>query len=177
MDTRARWMMMLSALGALAGGACGGAHATAPGSAAATRPLSVPLMLRADGGEAEVRRGGGDWQPLEKGKPEGLASEVRAGMTVGKVNAILRRYYEDVGLWETPGWGLGYELGLSLPPDWVGEFYFNVRDDQYLDRVFEENMVTNYESIFNTALIDTVVFERDGVRILGRTPREIFSVG
>src|SRR5262249_3250323 len=65
---------------------------------------------------------------------EVMRTEVRAGMTVGKVIAILRRYYEDAGLRDVPGWALGYELGLSLPPDWVGEFYFHVHDDKYLDR-------------------------------------------
>jgi Xaa-Pro aminopeptidase len=102
--------------------------------------------------------------------------QVKAGMTVGEVNGLLRRYYEEVGLWDTPGWALGYELGLSLPPDWVGEFYFNVRDDKYLDRVFEESMVTNFESMFNTPLIDTLVYERDRTRILSRTPFDVDSV-
>lgn len=99
-----------------------------------------------------------------------FAREVRAGMTVGQVNAIMRRYYEGVGLWNEPGWGLGYELGLSLPPDWVGEFYFNVRDERWLDRVFEESMVTNYESMFNTWLVDTCVYRRTGAPFLSKTP-------
>jgi Xaa-Pro aminopeptidase len=105
-----------------------------------------------------------------------LRNEVKAGMTVREVNAVLRRYYEAVGLWDTPGWALGYELGLSLPPDWVGEFYFHVRDDKYLDRVFEENMVTNFESLFNTWLIDTLVYQRDGTRLLSKLPLELFAV-
>jgi Xaa-Pro aminopeptidase len=125
----------------------------------------------------DVPEGLVDRTRLAAGAFDVMVDEVRAGMTVGEVNAILRRYYEDVGLWETPGWGLGYELGISLPPDWVGEFYFNVRDDKYLDRVFEENMVTNYESVFNTALIDTLVYERDRTRILSRIPLQTFSVG
>ena len=94
-------------------------------------------------------------------------------MTVAEVNSRLRQYYEEVGLWGQPGWALGYELGLSLPPDWVGEFYFHLADDKYLDRVFEENMVTNFESLFNTWLIDTCVYERDGTRVLSQTPLEI----
>jgi Xaa-Pro aminopeptidase len=103
--------------------------------------------------------------------------DVRAGMTVGEVNAILRRYYDDVGLWrESEGWALGYELGLSLPPDWVGDFYFNVGDDKYLDRVFEENMVTNFESEFDTALIDTIVYGREGSRVLSKTQRALIAV-
>jgi Xaa-Pro aminopeptidase len=106
-----------------------------------------------------------------------MRKEVRAGMTVGEVNQVLRRYYQEVGLWNTPGWALGYELGLSLPPDWVGEFYFNFRDDKYLDRVFEENMVTNFESLFSTWFVDTCVYERTGTRFMSRFPLELIAVG
>lgn len=107
-----------------------------------------------------------------------IASEVKAGMTVREVNDRLRRYYEDVGIWtENEGWALGYELGLSFPPDWVGDFYFHLGDDKYLDRVFEENMVTNFESLFNTALIDTLIYGKDGTRLLSSTPRELIAVG
>jgi len=102
-------------------------------------------------------------------------SDVKSGMTVSEVIAVLRAYYEDVGLWGTPGWMLGYELGLSLPPDWVGDFYFNLADTQYLDRVFEENMVTNFESIFSTSLIDTLVYGRDGTRVLSDVPITLFA--
>ena len=107
-----------------------------------------------------------------------IAADVKAGMTVAEVNDVLRAYYVETGLWsETEGWGLGYELGLSLPPDWVGDFYFHLGDDRYLDRVFEENMVTNYESLFHTHLIDTLVYGRDGTRVLSRTPRELIATG
>ena len=106
-----------------------------------------------------------------------IRDEIRAGMTVREVNQRLRRYYEDVGIWsETDGWGLGYELGLSFPPDWVGDFYFHLGDDKYLDRVFVENMVTNYESLFNTALIDTLIYKYDETRVLSKTPRELIVV-
>jgi hypothetical protein len=71
---------------------------------------------------------------------------------------------------------LGYELGLSLPPDWVGEFYFNVRDDKWLDRVFEENMVTNYESLFSTWLVDTCVYGKSGARFMSNIPLKLFTV-
>ncbi|MHB1218810.1 MAG: M24 family metallopeptidase [Alphaproteobacteria bacterium] len=102
-----------------------------------------------------------------------IRTEVKSGMTVAEAIKILRRYYEDVGLWDQPGWGLGYELGISLPPDWVGEFYYNVRDTKYLDRVFEPNMVTNFESNFDTGLIDTVVYTPQGTRVLSDVPLEL----
>jgi Xaa-Pro aminopeptidase len=109
---------------------------------------------------------------------EVIASEVKAGMTVREVKRLLRAYYQEVGIWtETDGWGLGYELGWSLPPDWVGDFYFHLGDDKYLDRVFEENMVTNFESLFDTQLIDTCIYGREGTKILSKTPMELFAIG
>jgi Xaa-Pro aminopeptidase len=101
---------------------------------------------------------------------------VKAGMTVRDVNAILRTYLESVGLWDEPGWALGYELGISMPPDWVGEFYFNARDDKYLDRVLEENMVTNFESLFGTWLVDTCVYEKSGTRFMSKIPLDLIAV-
>ncbi len=120
---------------------------------------------------AQVRRAAGAFDVF--------ASEVRAGMSVREVASVMRRYYESVGLWGQPGWGLGYELGLSLPPDWVGEFYFNIRDENpaLLDRVFEENMVTNYESMFNTWLVDTCIYTKTGAPFLSKTPLELQGVG
>jgi Xaa-Pro aminopeptidase len=99
-----------------------------------------------------------------------ITEELHAGMTVGEVNRRLKSYYDGVGLSVDEGWALGYELGLSLPPDWVGDFYFHMADDRYLDRVFEPGMVTNFESLFDTALIETMVWQEDGVRLLGTTP-------
>jgi Xaa-Pro aminopeptidase len=101
---------------------------------------------------------------------------VKAGMTVREVNAVLRNYLEGVGLWDEPGWALGYELGISLPPDWVGEFYFHSRDDKYLDRVFEPSMVTNFESLFGTWLVDTCVYEKSATRFMSEQPLDLIAV-
>jgi Xaa-Pro aminopeptidase len=103
-------------------------------------------------------------------------STVKAGMTVFEVNKLLRYYLESVGLWDEPGWALGYELGISLPPDWVGEFYFHARDDKYLDRVFEANMVTNFESLFGTWLVDTCVYGQLETRFMSKVPLDVIAV-
>ena len=65
---------------------------------------------------------------------------------------------------------------MSFPPDWVGDFYFHLGDDRWLDRVFEENMVTNFESLFSTALIDMLVYGQDGTRVLSDIPLELLVV-
>jgi hypothetical protein len=44
-------------------------------------------------------------------------------------------------------------------------------EQKYLDRVFEDNMVTNFESIFSTWLVDTCVYERTGARFMGTPSR------
>ena len=36
----------------------------------------------------------------------------------------------------------------ALPPDWCGDFWFYVSNEEADERVFETNMVTNYENRF-----------------------------
>jgi hypothetical protein len=107
-----------------------------------------------------------------------IREKIKAGMTVREFSRILKKYYEEVGLWNLDGWALGYELGLSLPPDWVGEFFFSLhdQDEKYLDRVFEEGMVTNFESFYNTALVDTLVYEKERTRTLSKIPNELIVI-
>ena len=107
---------------------------------------------------------------------EVIRNDIKTGMTVGEVIKILREYYMSTDLWKIEGWALGYELGLSLPPDWVGDFYFCLTDENYLDRVFEDGMVTNFESFFNAALIDTIVYKKEGLRTLSKIPAELITI-
>jgi Xaa-Pro aminopeptidase len=94
------------------------------------------------------------------------------GVSVAEVQRTLRSYYQDTGLWERRGWLGGYELGIAFPPDWVGEWIFSV-DDADSDDVFEDGLVTNYESRAGLALIDTFVVGPGGTERLSSVPREI----
>ncbi|GAB2449776.1 ectoine hydrolase DoeA [Nocardioides hungaricus] len=106
-----------------------------------------------------------------------LRARASAGTPVREVNAALREYYREVGLWDLRGdtWIGGYELGLSFPPDWVGDWIFTVADEE-TDEVFEAGMVTNFESIVHFSLIDTLVYEEDGARTLSSLPHELIVV-
>jgi len=106
-----------------------------------------------------------------------IREKTRAGIALREFSRIMQDYYKSAGLWDAAGWALGYELGLSFPPDWVGEFFFDIRDAQDLDRIFEEHMVTNFESFFNTTLIDTIVWETSGARTLSTTHDGIMAIG
>jgi hypothetical protein len=84
--------------------------------------------------------------------------------------ARTRAYYEEVGIWSDAGWVGGYELGLAFPPDWVGNFVYEMSDTDS-DRVFEPGTIVNFESQFFaprmsgiTYYVDTLLFKEDGAR-------------
>jgi Xaa-Pro aminopeptidase len=106
-----------------------------------------------------------------------LCEAAKAGTSVRDVNRRLREYYKETGLWELKGdkWIGGYELGISFPPDWVGEWHFTVADEDP-DGVFEDGMVTNFESIFQVPVIDTLVYGPEGARALSSVPYELVQV-
>jgi len=105
-----------------------------------------------------------------------VAATARAGCRVADLNRELRDYYRDAGLDLQAGWAIGYELGITFPPDWVDEFNFSY-DIEDTDQVFEDGLVCNFESLFSTYLIDTFVVEKEGARFLSNTPLELLTVG
>ncbi len=107
-----------------------------------------------------------------------LHKNLHANMTVRDVIGIMRPELERLDLMKEDGWLLSYELGLSLPNDWVGEFYWTLfdTDPQYIDRVIPENFVSNMEILFNTAMIDTLIWHKDGIEDPTKTPRKLFEL-
>lgn len=103
-----------------------------------------------------------------------LESMAKAGTHIPEVCRALRSYYEEVDIWELKAWVGGYELGIAFPPDWVGEFLWTV--DEETEGIFLENEVTNFESILNTILIDTFVYEKEGARRLSMIEPELIVV-
>ena len=96
-----------------------------------------------------------------------LESTAKVGVPFRDVHRALREYYAEAGV---AGWAGGYELGVSLMPDWVGEFNWTIEDDE-TDAVIEAGLVTNYETGALLAMVDTVVFEETGPRFLSALPR------
>ena len=86
--------------------------------------------------------------------------------------------------------GFGYDLGISFPPDWVGPFVWSFGrandgdtfsviglGDNPDDWVFQERMVTNYESGVGMGWsVQSVVFEQEEARLLSKLPIEIAVV-
>lgn len=114
------------------------------------------------------RKAGGAFEILEE--------SVAPGVPVAEVNRRLREYYREAGIWELRRWVGGYELGISFPPDWVGEWTFTAEEEQP-EGHFEEGFVSNFESVLESAgVIETFVVERGGAKVLGKLPRELIAV-
>jgi Xaa-Pro aminopeptidase len=106
---------------------------------------------------------------------EVLAATARVGMPFRDLHRVLREYYRDAGVSDSDFFAGGYELGISFPPDWVGEFCWSIHDDE-TDAVIEPGLVTNVESCVFLAMVDTVVFEEPAARMLSKVPRELLVI-
>ena len=102
--------------------------------------------------------------------------ESRAGQPFGQLKASLRDYFIAQGLDEHEFFAGGYEMGLSLPPDWVGEFFWSAHDSDD-EALIPEGLVTNFESCAFVEVVDTVVFEAGGTRTLSSLPTDVLLAG
>ncbi|MEE9597040.1 MAG: Xaa-Pro peptidase family protein [Acidiferrobacterales bacterium] len=108
---------------------------------------------------------------------------LRPNLPVAELVRTTREYYEDMGIWSDAGWVGGYELGIAFPPDWVGNFVYEMSDVDS-DRIFEPGAVVNFESQFFsprmsgiTYYIDTLLFKQGSATLPIRAPRRLVSVG
>ncbi|WP_397544330.1 M24 family metallopeptidase [Roseovarius salis] len=109
-----------------------------------------------------------DYHNLSSGVFDVIDSILRPGLPVAELVSATRAYYEDVGIWSDAGWVGGYELGLAFPPDWVGNYVYEMSDTD-TDRVLAPGTIVNFESQFFaprmsgiTYYIDTLLFKEDG---------------
>jgi Xaa-Pro dipeptidase len=103
------------------------------------------------------------------------------------VREVLERavsYYKDAGIWDlrAAGTPFGYEMGLSFPPDWVGNFRYSIAVDPG-DQSFGPGTVVNHEAQFfmpdlrgYSVIIDTLVFSESEASWTSNVPRELIVV-
>jgi len=113
---------------------------------------------------------------------EVIGDLIRPNLPVSEFNQKMKAYYEEAGILQDSWWVGGYELGIAFPPDWVGEFVY----DMYLDagdQLFVPGTVVNYESNFYlphkagvSYQINTLVFTEKQARILGEIPNELIVI-
>jgi Xaa-Pro dipeptidase len=101
-----------------------------------------------------------------------FCDQARPGRQVEDVRKAMKAWQEDAGISQIPSWCGGYDLGLAFPPDWVGPWKFDFGEPEP-GKVFEAGMVTNFECLFGTLLVDTIIYAEDGNRVLSDVPREL----
>lgn len=113
---------------------------------------------------------------------EVISDMLRPNLPVAELVAKTREYYDEVGIWSDAGWVGGYELGIGFPPDWVGNYVYEMSDTD-TDKVFEPNTVVNFESQFFspnmsgiTYFIDTLLFKKDIAVQPVKAPLELIIV-
>lgn len=99
------------------------------------------------------------------------------GTPVRDLNQALKDYYIEQGVWHLNSqyWVGGYELGISFPPDWVGDWLYTVNSEN-APGLIEEGLVTNFESIIGLGILDTIVYQAAGTRTLSTIPHQIMAV-
>ena len=123
-----------------------------------------------------------DYHDKSSGVFDVIASILKPGLTVGELVRTARQYYEEVGIWSDAGWVGGYELGLSFPPDWVGNFVYEMSDTDS-EREFGPRTCVNFESQFFsprmagiTYYICTLLFKEEVAELPIKAPRRLIVI-
>lgn len=103
-----------------------------------------------------------------------LQDVAKAGTSVSEICRALKTYYMDVGIWDLREWCGGIELGISFPPDWVGEAVWDVEEET--EGIFLENEITYYFGALNTLYCDVYVIEKECARRLSKIPLELIVI-
>jgi Xaa-Pro aminopeptidase len=105
-----------------------------------------------------------DYHRRAAGVFEVIDEILRPDLPVAELVARTRAYYEEAGIWSDAAWVGGYELGIAFPPDWVGNYVYEMTDVTS-ERILEPGTVVNFESQFFaprlsgiTYYIDTLLF-------------------
>lgn len=114
-----------------------------------------------------------------------VIEEVKPGDPGERVVEVARAYLASVGLAEY-GWFVGgYDLGIAVPPDWVGHTYLNGLNFERADLVV--GSVFNFENVMDvfkgwrggtgSQNVDTFVMTETGLRMLSKLGHEIIVLG
>ena len=106
-----------------------------------------------------------------------LGGLIRPNLPIRELYETMRAYYDEIGIWQDRGFIGGYEMGIAFPPDWVGNFIYDVNGGENIDRVFEPGTVVNYENQFFLPrrvglyfMIETLAFLDDEARLMSTVP-------
>ena len=123
-----------------------------------------------------------DYHDRSAGVFDVIGKILKPGLMVGELVTAARDYYDEAGIWSDAGWVGGYELGIGFPPDWVGNFVYEMSDDES-EKIFEPRTCVNFESQFFsprmsgiTYYICTLLFKEDHAGMPVQAPRKLVVI-
>ena len=123
-----------------------------------------------------------DYHNKSSGVFDVIASILKPDLTVGELVRVTLAYYQEMGIWSDAGWVGGYELGIGFPPDWVGNFVYEMSHTDS-EKVFESGTCVNFESQFFsprmagiTYYICTLLFKDDIAEMPVKAPRHLVVI-
>jgi len=116
---------------------------------------------------------------------DAILAAIKPGDSWRKVAQVGDQYIDEMGLRQYTWWAGGYALGIAVPPDWVGSFFADPRED-IPDQPLQPGMVFNYENQFDVwedwpggsgaAYIETLLVTDRGLEVLSKLPRHLVTV-
>jgi Xaa-Pro dipeptidase len=111
-----------------------------------------------------------------------VADLLRPDLPIRELLKTVEAHYNETGLLGDEWWIGGYELGIAFPPDWVGEFSYELGTDPG-DETFRAGDVANYEANFYlpegkglVLCINTMAFDHERAGFLQSTPLDLAVV-
>ena len=81
------------------------------------------------------------------GSVEAVVAAMKPGDPMRKLHDVANAYIEEAGLARYAWLVGGYDMGIAIPPDWVGHTFHSGLGFEAVD--FEPGMSTNYENVFD----------------------------
>ncbi len=81
------------------------------------------------------------------GSVDHVISKVRPGDPTGVAQKAMDEYVDSMGLRPYVAYVSGYNMGIAIPPDWVGHTFIDP-DTGFETASYDPGMITNYENLF-----------------------------
>lgn len=116
---------------------------------------------------------------------EVVVEAMKPGDPMLKLHEVANDYIKEVGL-EKYAWLVGgYDMGIAIPPDWVGHTFHSGLGFEALN--FEVGMTTNYENVFDIVMedwpggkggsyIEMLLMTENGLEILSKLDRRMIVI-
>ena len=115
-----------------------------------------------------------------------VKERVRPGDSTGEAQRAMDEYINSVGLRPYAAYISGYNMGIAIPPDWVGHTFIDPEAGFETAR-YDPGMITNYENLFTVldpgwtggtggGFIETILMTDEGLKVLSKLERNVMVI-